>query len=469
MLLHGERPLPRHNPPPWTLDAAAIARWLEPLARRPGRDRRRLRRDSPRGLDRLGGRQATRDAHARDRRPLGAMAPGNAPAPRVRLALRRRSGAARRSAAVQQDARRHARSPAPRPARARPAVAGTVALRRALGRRLPPCSPATRPRHRLRWTLREIERAGHPSARLARRLVASAWYRSKGTFTAASRRGDETRRFSFHAPEPDATADEVRVALAPRRRAPRDRDGPAATGRPTSCSPRDAPRSSSTRSSSHPLEAGAESPLSGLEQARLGRSGARSAGRRRRASTSSAATSATTRERVPRSVKLLDAGRLAGRLTDRAHAPARALQRPRPPRGPPTTPRCRAARTSSSSPGAATTDEIARRLGTGLWIEEIDGGSVELSSGRFRLRFPRARRVRRGRLADECGAGLLSGRDPRRPLSRSIRRSAASSSPTARSAGARAAGASSRSRVPRPISSSGGCACGRLPEKRRDG
>ena len=34
---------------------------------------------------------------------------------------------------------------------------------------------------------------------------------------------------------------------------------------------------------------------------------------------------------------------------------------------------------------------------------------MELPSGRFRLRFPRARRVRRGRLADECGGGILAG------------------------------------------------------------
>jgi TldD protein len=61
------------------------------------------------------------------------------------------------------------------------------------------------------------------------------------------------------------------------------------------------------------------------------------------------------------------------------------------------------------SPGHATDEEMARRLGSGLWIEELAGGSVELSSGLFRLAFPRARRVRRGRLADEIGPGTLSG------------------------------------------------------------
>jgi predicted Zn-dependent protease len=52
---------------------------------------------------------------------------------------------------------------------------------------------------------------------------------------------------------------------------------------------------------------------------------------------------------------------------------------------------------------------MSRRLGNGLWIGELGGGSIELASGRFRLRFPRARRVRRGRLADECGPGVISG------------------------------------------------------------
>ena len=61
------------------------------------------------------------------------------------------------------------------------------------------------------------------------------------------------------------------------------------------------------------------------------------------------------------------------------------------------------------APGHATDEEMARRLNSGLWIEELSGGSVELSSGLFRLCFPRARRVRRGRLADEIGPGILSG------------------------------------------------------------
>ena len=59
--------------------------------------------------------------------------------------------------------------------------------------------------------------------------------------------------------------------------------------------------------------------------------------------------------------------------------------------------------------GSAEPEEILRRLGNGLWIEELSGGSIELVSGAFRLRFPRARRVRRGRFADELTGGVLSG------------------------------------------------------------
>ncbi|HWZ85530.1 MAG TPA: metallopeptidase TldD-related protein, partial [Thermoanaerobaculia bacterium] len=61
------------------------------------------------------------------------------------------------------------------------------------------------------------------------------------------------------------------------------------------------------------------------------------------------------------------------------------------------------------APGSADTEEMLRRLANGLWIEELAGGSVEIASGSFRLRFPRARRVRRGRLADELTGGVLAG------------------------------------------------------------
>jgi TldD protein len=59
--------------------------------------------------------------------------------------------------------------------------------------------------------------------------------------------------------------------------------------------------------------------------------------------------------------------------------------------------------------GQATTEEMLRRLANGLWIDEIASGSVELASGQWRLAYPHARRVRRGRFADEVGPGILAG------------------------------------------------------------
>ncbi len=161
---------------------------------------------------------------------------------------------------------------------------------------------------------------------------------------------------------------------------------------------------------SHPLEAGAVSPLAGLAEARL-------------ASADLEVRDDATRldlfggyevddEGVrPRSVKLLDAGRLAGRLTTRAsaarsgpdasngHGRRAEAWDPPSPRG----------SNLVVSPGGATREELLRRLNQGLWIEELDGGSIELASGSFRLHFPRARRVRRGRLAEELGPGILAG------------------------------------------------------------
>src|SRR5262249_20558585 len=110
----------------------------------------------------------------------------------------------------------------------------------------------------------------------------------------------------------------------------------------------------------------------------------------------------------PRAVKLLDAGHLSGRLTDRAHAPAGASNGHARRAGPEDAPLPRGSNVVVA-PGHATREEMARRLSSGFWIEELDGGSIELASGRFRLRFPRARRVRRGRMADECGPGVLAG------------------------------------------------------------
>jgi predicted Zn-dependent protease len=59
--------------------------------------------------------------------------------------------------------------------------------------------------------------------------------------------------------------------------------------------------------------------------------------------------------------------------------------------------------------GTAPYEELVRRLANGLWIDEIQSGSAEPSSGSFRLAFHRARRVQRGRLAEEIGPGVLYG------------------------------------------------------------
>src|SRR5262249_30255763 len=158
---------------------------------------------------------------------------------------------------------------------------------------------------------------------------------------------------------------------------------------------------------SHPSEADAVSPLSSLADARVAvpELTVRDEPARLDLFGGYEADDEGTR---PHAVRLLDAGRLGGRLTDRAHWGRSAStghgRRSRPldaplPRG----------SNVVVAPGHATEEEVARRLQSGLWIEQLSGGSVELSSGRFRLSFPRARRVRRGRLADEIGPGTIAG------------------------------------------------------------
>jgi predicted Zn-dependent protease len=263
------------------------------------------------------------------------------------------------------------------------------------------------PRHRLRWTLVDSERRLVPArgseSTFTRRLVSI-----EGTIVAASRRGDETRRFDFHAPDADSTADEMRIALT-HAVAPRDAMVPCPDGPSDILLAEGCAAVLFHEILAHPLEAGEVSPLDGLEQARL-------------AIPELDVRDDPTRldlfggyERddegvKPKAVKLLDAGRLAGRLLDQRQAHAL---------GAPSNGHGRRAGASDVplprssnvvvSGGHATADEMARRLGAGLWISELGPGSIELASGRFRLRFPRARRVRRGRLADETGPGVISG------------------------------------------------------------
>jgi predicted Zn-dependent protease len=260
------------------------------------------------------------------------------------------------------------------------------------------------PRHRFRWTLsdrtRQVIPARGAAATFARRLLSL-----EGTFTAVSRRGDETRDFSFHAPVGESTFEELRVALG-HAAEPRETPTPCGDGETDVVLAAGCAAMLFHEILCHPLEAGAESPLNGLEQARL------------------AAAEVEVRDdptrldlfggyewddegTAPKPVKLLDAGRLSGRLTDRGHGPGPSNGHARR-AGPEDAPRPRGSNILVA-PGHSATEEMTRRLSSGLWIEQIDGGSVELASGRFRLRFPRARRVRRARMADECGAGILSG------------------------------------------------------------
>jgi predicted Zn-dependent protease len=273
-------------------------------------------------------------------------------------------------------------------------------------RRLAPILARHVPRHRLGWTLDEVTRrviaSGLPPARAMRRL-----FSLEGSFVAASRRGDETRSFSFHVPEADATADELKEALslaaAPRERPVRYGSGSA-----------DVLFSGGTAAVlfheilSHALEADAEeSPLSPLTAARVSVSDLEVRDDPTRLDLFGGYERDDEGTR-PRAVKLLDSGRLGGMLTDRAHGGPHGSTGHGRRAGPADAPLPRGSNTVVSA-GGATTDEMTRRLANGLWIDEIESGTAELSSGHFRLRYPRARRIRRGRFADEIGPGVLAG------------------------------------------------------------
>jgi predicted Zn-dependent protease len=262
------------------------------------------------------------------------------------------------------------------------------------------------PRHRFRWSLDEITRrivpSGSSPARSARRL-----FSLEGTFTAASRRGDETRSFAFHAPEADGTADELRQAIT-RAAVARERPVPAGEAGGDVLFAAGTAAFLFHEILSHALEAGAdESPLSLLAAARVSVPDLEVRDDPTRLDLFGGYESDDEGSR-PRAVKLLDAGRVGGKLTDRAHADARGSSGHGRRAGPGDLPLARGSNTLVSA-GAGTSEEMTRRLGNGLWIDEIDSGAVELSSGRFRLQFPRARRVRRGRLAEEIGPGLIAG------------------------------------------------------------
>jgi predicted Zn-dependent protease len=386
------------------LDAAAVARWLEPLAKRPEEIAEvftERRRDIT---------VTWRDGEIREAR--GSLSEGlsarwkGVSGQRLAFVSRCDEEAARQAVRAVQKEMGLSRLPV-KPSRVREESAGPVWLDADRWiKRLSALFARHAPRHRFRWTLSDVARQVIPArgaaCAFARRLMSV-----HGTLTAASRRGDETRDFAFHAPVGESTAEELRGTLT-RAGQPRDTATPCGEGETDVVLAAGCAAVLFHEILSHPLEAGAESPLSGLEQARL----APAEVEVRDDATRLDLFGGYERDDeggVPRAVKLLDAGRLSGRLTDRAHASAGATSNGHARRAGPQDPPLPRGSNVLVAPGHSAADEILRRLSSGLWIEQIDGGSVELASGRFRLNFPRARRVRRGRMADECGAGVLSG------------------------------------------------------------
>jgi predicted Zn-dependent protease len=115
-------------------------------------------------------------------------------------------------------------------------------------------------------------------------------------------------------------------------------------------------------------------------------------------------------EGIPaRRTALLSAGHLAGPLRDRLRADP---LHPSTGNGRRPSPFDHAAPRGSNlvvGPGGASEEEMLHRLATGIRIEEFEGGTVDPASGRFRLRFPAAQAVHRGRLGQTLGPGHLEG------------------------------------------------------------
>ncbi len=262
------------------------------------------------------------------------------------------------------------------------------------------------PRHALRFRIRETERRivadGGRSASSVRRLVSL-----EGSLTAASRAGDEPRPFAFHAPFSESVEDELRSHLAAAAE-PRDRAVPVPAGQTDAILAGGSASVFFHEVLGHPLEAdAADSPLRGLPDARLAVSDLEVTDDPRRLDLFGGYES-DDEGTAPHPVRLLVSGRVGSRLTDRAHATPPGSTGHGRRAGPAEVPRPRGANVLVAA-GSAEPDEMLRRLGNGIWIEQFSGGSVEIASGSFRLRFPRARRVRRGRLADELGGGVLAG------------------------------------------------------------
>lgn len=384
-------------------DDAAIHRWLEPLAGRAG------------DIAEVFGESLTevalewRDGEMREvrvRREDG-------------TAARRRSGGSEElvfvpgvdEAAVREAIRalraQAGREPLPiRAGKAAESAAPPVPDVERWARRLSATFARHAPRHAFTFRVRDTERRvvadGDRSSTSVRRLLSL-----EGRFTAASRAGDEQRAFAFHAPESEGAADELKSLLAAAA-APRDRAVPAPAGEADVVLAGGSAAVFFHEVLGHPLEADVEgSTLRALPNARVSVADLDVSDDPRRLDLFGGYES-DDEGTAPRPVRLLASGLMGSRLTDRAHAPAQGSTGHGRRAAPPDAPLPRGANVVVA-PGAADTEEMLRRLGNGLWIEEFAGGSVEIASGTFRLRFPRARRVRRGRLADELGGGVLAG------------------------------------------------------------
>ena len=261
-------------------------------------------------------------------------------------------------------------------------------------------------KHRVQWRVRQTERRilspGRPAATATRRLLSL-----EGTLVAASRAGDEPRAVAFHAPDSDAAPDELRSFIAAAV-SPRDRAVPAPSGETDAILARGTAALLFHEILGHALEADMESsPLSRLSDAHVAVPELEVLDDPRRLDLFGGY-ERDDEGTAPHAVKLLHAGRVGARLTDRAHAGASGSSGHGRRSGPAQPPRPRGANVVVS-PGGATSDELVRRLSNGIWIEELGRGSVDLAGGTFRLEFSRARRVRRGRFSDELGPGILAG------------------------------------------------------------
>jgi TldD protein len=301
------------------------------------------------------------------------------------------------------------REPLPiRSARGAPAAETEVGFPAAerTARRLAAILARHAPRHaftlRLRQTERRVVALGRPASTATRRLLSL-----EGRFTAASRAGDEQRLFAFHAPMSDEALDELKTALADAA-APRDRAVPVPAGEADAILAGGCAAVLFHEILGHPLEADAGvSPLRALPEARVAVADLEVIDDARRLDLFGGY-ERDDEGTAPRPVKLVASGLVGSQLTDRAHAAGAGSTGHGRRSGPAEPPLPRGANVVVSG-GATDPEEMLRRLGNGIWIDEFLGGSVEIASGSFRLRFPRARRVRRGRFADELGAGVLAG------------------------------------------------------------